>query len=194
MTSRLSTDSLLLGLGLVLVLAVGSQLVARRLRLPAIVVLLPVGFIAGIVTRDVQPEDLLGPLYQPFVSVAVGVILFEAGLRLSFRDVTPRTRAPVLRLVSIGLLVTWLAVAGLVALLFSSLGQDLPFLIGAILVVSGPTVVLPLLAYIRPARDVRSVLKWEGVLIDPLGALLGVVIFQVASTGGANGCTSARCS
>ncbi len=60
-------------------------------------------------------------------------------------------------------------------------------MIGAILVVSGPTVVLPLLAYIRPARDVRSVLKWEGVLIDPLGALLGVVIFQLAQTGGSGG-------
>ncbi len=67
------------------------------------------------------------------------------------------------------------------------MGADVPLLIGAILVVSGPTVVLPLLAYIRPLRDVRSVLKWEGVLIDPLGALLGVVVFQIARTGGANG-------
>ena len=63
------------------------------------------------------------------------------------------------------------------------MGADVPLLIGAILVVSGPTVVLPLLAYIRPLRDVRSVLKWEGVLVDPLGALLGVVVFQIARTG-----------
>ncbi len=62
------------------------------MRLPAIVVLLPVGFVAGILTEDVHPNDLLGALYQPFVSVAVGVILFETGLRLSFRDVTPRIR------------------------------------------------------------------------------------------------------
>lgn len=183
----MSTNSLLLGIGLVLVLAVGSQLVARSLRLPAIVVLLPVGFIAGILTDDVHPSDLLGSLFQPFVSVAVGVILFEAGLRLSFRDVTPRIRPVVIRLVSVGLVLTWLAVAGATALLFGGLGSDVPLLIGAILVVSGPTVVLPLLAYIRPTRDVRSVLKWEGVLIDPLGALLGVIVFQIARTGGSSG-------
>ncbi len=187
MTSALSANDLLLGLGLVLVLAVGSQLLARVLALPAIVVLLPVGFIAGILTKDVRPSDLLGALYQPFVSVAVGVILFEAGLRLSFRDVTPRVRPVVARLVSVGALFTWLAITAAVALLFSGLGSDVPLLIGAILVVSGPTVVLPLLAFIRPARDVRSVLKWEGVVIDPLGALLGVVVFQVAQTGGASG-------
>ncbi len=187
MTASLSTNDLLLGVGLVLVLAVGSQLLAKGLRLPAIVVLLPVGFVAGVLTKDVQPGDLLGSLYQPFVSVAVGVILFEAGLRLSFRDVTPRIRPAVVRLVSLGLVITWLAVTATAAVLFSGLGADVPFLIGAILVVSGPTVVLPLLAYIRPARDVRSVLKWEGVLIDPLGALLGVVVFQLARTGGSSG-------
>ena len=71
----MSTDDLLAGLGLVVVLAVGSQLLARRARLPAIVVLLPVGFVAGIATDDVHPDVLLGALYQPFVSVAVGVIL-----------------------------------------------------------------------------------------------------------------------
>jgi NhaP-type Na+/H+ or K+/H+ antiporter len=187
MAAALSTNDLLLGIGLVLVLAVGAQLVSKVVRLPAIVVLLPVGFVAGILTKDVQPNYLLGPLYQPFVSVAVGVILFEAGLRLSFRDVTPRIRPVVVRLVSLGLLVTWLGVTGASALLFGGLGTDVPFLIGAILVVSGPTVVLPLLAFIRPVRDVRSVLKWEGVLIDPLGALLSVVVFQVVQTGGSSG-------
>ena len=187
MTAVLSTNDLLLGIGLVLGLAVGSQLVAKFVRLPAIVVLLPVGFVAGILTNDVEPSYLLGPLYQPFVSVAVGVILFEAGLRLSFRDVTPRIRPVVARLVSVGVLLTWLGVTGAVALLFGGLRAGVAFLIGAILVVSGPTVVLPLLAYIRPMRDVRSVLKWEGVLIDPLGALLAVVVFQVVQTGGSSG-------
>lgn len=75
--ATLSTNDLLLGIGLVLALAVGSQLLAKLLRLPAIVVLLPVGFVAGILTEDVRPSALLGARYQPFVSVAVGVILFE---------------------------------------------------------------------------------------------------------------------
>ena len=106
----MSTDDILLGLGLVLVLAVSSQLLARRLRVPAIVLLLPVGFLAGIATEDVQPDNLLGALYQPFVSVAVGIILFDAGLGLSFGEVAPGVRKVVARLVAGGVVVTWAGV------------------------------------------------------------------------------------
>jgi NhaP-type Na+/H+ or K+/H+ antiporter len=176
----MSTDDLLLGLGLVLVLAVGSQLAARLARLPAIVVLLPVGFVAGIATSGVQPDRLLGDLFQPFVSIAVGIILFEAGLRLSFAGVAPSARRLVIRLVGIGALVTWLGVAVAVALIFDGFDAGVAWLTGAILVVSGPTVVLPLLAYTRPRREVRSLLTWEGVLVDPVGALLGVLVFHAA--------------
>jgi NhaP-type Na+/H+ or K+/H+ antiporter len=182
-TDLMSTDDLLLGLGLVLVLAVGSQLAARLARLPAIVVLLPVGFVAGIATADVHPDRLLGDLFQPFVSIAVGIILFEAGLGLSLAGVAPSARRLVLRLVAIGALVSWLGVAAAVALLFGGFDASVAWLIGAILVVSGPTVVLPLLAYIRPTRAVRSLLTWEGVLVDPVGALLGVLVFHAATSG-----------
>ena len=180
----MTTDDVLLGLGLVVVLAVGGRLVASRLRLPAIVVLLPLGFVAGALTDTVHPDELLGQLYQPFVSVAVGVILFEAGLRLSFADVGVELRQFVARLVVIGVLVTWGAVAVAAALLFDGLGDGVPLLIGAILVVSGPTVVLPLLAFVRPARNVRSLLMWEGVLIDPVGAILGVLVFHAVLAAG----------
>src|SRR5262245_20271004 len=179
----MTTDDVLLGLGLVLVLAVGPQLLARRLRLPAIVVLLPAGFIAGAVTDDVHPDDLLGALYQPLVSLAVGVILFEAGLRLSYGEVAPGIRSVVARLVLGGGLVTWLGITAAVVLLFDGVDRGAAFLIGAILVVSGPTVVLPLLAFIRPTRRVRTLLKWEGVLVDPIGALLGVLVFTAVSSG-----------
>jgi NhaP-type Na+/H+ or K+/H+ antiporter len=180
---RVSTDDVLLGLGLILVLAVGAQLAARLLRLPAIVVLLPAGFLAGIATDVVHPDELLGDLYQPFVSIAVGVILFEAGLRLSFAGIAPDVRRLVVRLVAVGVLVTWLAVAAAAALLFDGMDARVALLIGAILVVSGPTVVLPLLAFVRPSGAVRSLLTWEGVLVDPVGALLGVLVFHAASTG-----------
>jgi NhaP-type Na+/H+ or K+/H+ antiporter len=176
--SGLSTDDILLGLGLVVVLAIGSQLLARRLAIPAIVVLLPVGFIAGIATEDVQPDQLLGALYQPFVSLAVGVILFEAGLRLTFREVAVGVHKVLVRLLAAGVVVTWVGVAVTVALLFDDMDRGVAWLIGAILVVSGPTVVLPLLAFIRPARTVRTLLKWEGTLVDPIGALLGIVVFH----------------
>ena len=173
---------LLAGLGLVLVLAVGAQMAARLARLPAIVVLLPVGFVAGILTDDVHPDQLLGNLYQPFVSIAVGVVLFEAGLRLSLAAVTRSARVLVVRLVAIGVLVTWLGVAAATTLLFDDVDAKVAWLIGAILVVSGPTVVLPLIAHIRPTDNVRSLLTWEGVLVNPVGALLGVLVFHAASS------------
>jgi NhaP-type Na+/H+ or K+/H+ antiporter len=181
----MSSDDVLLGLGLVLGLAVAAQLAARHLRLPAIVVLLPAGFLAGAATDVVQPDRLLGQLYQPFVSIAVGVILFEAGLRLSFGAIAPGARVLVARLVGVGVLVTWLAVGGVCAVLFGGIDTRVALLIGAILVVSGPTVVLPLLAFVRPQREVRSLLTWEGVLVDPVGALLGVLVFHAAVTGSA---------
>jgi NhaP-type Na+/H+ or K+/H+ antiporter len=178
-----SSDDVLLGLGLVLTLAVGAQLVARLLRLPAIVVLLPAGFIAGTITDVVDPNRLLGDLYQPFVSIAVGVILFEAGLRLSIGSVAADAHKLVARLVLIGALVTWLGVTAATDLLVGGLDFRVALLIGAILVVSGPTVVLPLLSFVRPERRVRAPLTWEGVLVDPVGALLGVVVFHAAASG-----------
>jgi NhaP-type Na+/H+ or K+/H+ antiporter len=179
----MSTDDVLLGLGLVLTLAVGAQLAARLVRLPAIVLLLPAGFIAGAATDVVHPDRLLGDLYQPFVSIAVGVILFEAGLRLSFGSVAADARRLVVRLVVVGGLVTWLGIAAASHLLVGGLDSRVALLIGAILVVSGPTVVLPLLSFVRPERQVRSLLTWEGVLVDPVGALLGVLVFHAAASG-----------
>src|SRR5262249_21750277 len=155
-------------------LAVGSQLAARVLGVPGLVILLPAGFVAGVATTDVHPDNLLGALYQPFVSIAVGVILFEAGLRLSLDEVeSSGVRNVVARLVIGGAAITWLAITATVALLYNGMDTGAAFLIGAILVVSGPTVVLPLLAFIRPAGSVRALLKWEGTLVDPIGALLG---------------------
>jgi NhaP-type Na+/H+ or K+/H+ antiporter len=183
----MSSDDVLLGLGLVIVLAVSSQLLAARVRIPAIVLLLPAGFVAGAATDVVDPDRLLGDLYQPFVSIAVGVILFEAGLRLSLHDVPRDVRRTVLRMVVVGGLVTWAAIAAAAALLFDGIGTGVALLIGAVLVVSGPTVVLPLLAFVRPAHKVRTALMWEGVIVDPIGALLGVIVFGAVRSAGSGG-------
>src|SRR5262249_35012459 len=120
----------------------------------------------------------LGDLYQPFVSLAVGIVLFEAGLRLSFDEIAPRVRGLVGRLILAGVVVTLALVPLTVQALFGGMSRDIALLIGAILIVSGPTVVLPLLGFIRPAREVRTLLKWEGVLVDPVGAIIGVLVFQ----------------
>ena len=180
----LSQNDILLGLGLVIVLAIGSRVVAQRLRIPAIVLLLPVGFAAGAATADVRPDALLGSLFQPFVSLGVGLILFEAGLRLDLRELEGSVRRVVVRLVAIGTPLTLAAVAVACKLIFG-LDWGISLVLGAILVVSGPTVVLPLLAFIRPSDRVRSVLKWEGTLIDPIGALLGVIALHAVLQGAA---------
>src|SRR5262245_53894936 len=165
-----------------IVLAIGCQLIADRLRIPAIVLLLPVGFIAGAITDDINPNDLFGATFQPLVSLGVGLILFEAGLRLDWSEVRGGAHKVVIRLISIGVILTLAGIAAASKLIFG-LDWGVCLVIGAILVVSGPTVVLPLLAFVRPTRAVRSVLKWEGTLIDPIGALLGVAAFTAVKAG-----------
>jgi NhaP-type Na+/H+ or K+/H+ antiporter len=172
-----STNQLLIGLGLTVVLAVGSQLLASRLRIPALIVLLPVGFAAGALTSDVNPNKLLGPVFQPMVSLAVAVILYDAGLGLDLRKLKGHTRRVVWRLIALGVPVT-LAFATCIALLVLGMPEQAALMTGAILVVSGPTVVGPLLAFVRPSERVQRILAWEGSLIDPVGAILGAVIFH----------------
>jgi NhaP-type Na+/H+ or K+/H+ antiporter len=178
-----TTNQLLIGLSLTVVLAVGSQVLASRLRIPALIVLLPVGFAAGALTSDVNPDKLLGPAFQPLVSLAVAVILYDAGLGLELRKLTGHTRRVVWRLIALGVPLT-LAFATCLALLLLGMPEQAALMLGAILVVSGPTVVGPMLAFVRPSERVQRILAWEGSLIDPVGAILGAVIFHgiVAST------------
>ena len=178
----MSTDQVLTGLALIVVLAVGSQLLAGRLRIPALIILLPAGFTAGALTSDVNPANLLGPAFQPLVSLAVAVILYDAGLGLDLSKLTGHTRRVVVRLIALGVPVTWLIGAACAAPLLGMSGGA-AIELGAILVVSGPTVVGPLLAFVRPSERLRRVLAWEGSLIDPVGATLGAVVFHAVLAG-----------
>ena len=173
----MTTDQILLGVGLILVLAVGSQVLASRLRIPAIIILLPAGFIAGALTSDVNPQKLLGAAFEPLVSLAVAVILYDAGLALDLAKLRGHTRRVVRRLVSRGVVVTW-AFGAVFAGLLLGMSAGAALMTGAILVVSGPTVVGPLLRFIRPAPRLQQVLAWEGSLIDPVGGILGAVVFH----------------
>ena len=179
----MSTDQVLAGIGLILLLAVGSQVLASRLRIPALIVLLPAGFTAGALTSDVNPERLLGPAFQPLVSLAVAVILYDSGLALEWGKVRGRARRVVSRLIIVGVPVTWVFGA-----VFGKLLLGLPtgtaVMLGAILVVSGPTVVGPLLAFIRPTERLQRILSWEGSLIDPVGGILGAVVYATVLAGG----------
>jgi NhaP-type Na+/H+ or K+/H+ antiporter len=89
-----TTNQILIGVGLILALAAGSQVLAKCLRIPAIIVLLPAGFVAGALTSDVNPQDLLGPAFEPLVSLSVAVILYDAGLSLDLRKLKGHTRGP----------------------------------------------------------------------------------------------------
>jgi NhaP-type Na+/H+ or K+/H+ antiporter len=178
-----TTDQILIGVGLILALAAGSQVLANRLRIPAIIVLLPAGFVAGALTSDVNPQDLLGPAFEPLVSLSVAVILYDAGLSLDMRKLKGHTRKVVIRLIVLGVLITWVIAASLAAPLLG-MSRGAAVMLGIILVVSGPTVVGPLLNFVRPAERLQQVLIWEGSLIDPVGGILGALVFHavIAST------------
>ena len=166
----------LLALGSIVTLGVGAQWLASRLGIPSILCLLVVGLLAGPVAGLVDPDALLGDLLSPLVSLLVAVILFEGGLNLRVSEVRG-VRKVVRRLISVGVLLTWV-LTSVAAYFLLGLGVQVSVLLGAILVVSGPTVVLPLLEHARPVERVNSVLKWEGILVDPIGAILAVLVFQ----------------
>jgi NhaP-type Na+/H+ or K+/H+ antiporter len=169
-------EELLLGIGIIIVLGITAQWLAWRFRLPSILLLLLFGFLAGPVTHLLDPEELLGELLFPFVSVSVAIILFEGGLSLRRSEI--KTTGHVIRnLVTVGAAVTWVIAAGGALLI---LGFDLPLalLFGAILVVTGPTVIIPLLKHVRPAAQISSIAKWEGIVNDPIGAILAVLVFE----------------
>ena len=179
----MTTNQILIGVGLILALAAGSQVLASRLRIPAIIVLLPAGFVAGALTSDVNPQDLLGPAFEPLVSLSVAVILYDAGLSLDMRKLKGHTRKVVIRLIVLGVLITWVLAASLAAPLLG-MSRGAAVMLGIILVVSGPTVVGPLLSFVRPTERLQQVLIWEGSLIDPVGGILGALVFHavIAST------------
>ncbi|MFF9328079.1 cation:proton antiporter [Streptomyces sp. NPDC014776] len=179
----MSEDQILLGLALTVALAVGSQILAGRLRIPALIVLLPAGFTAGALTDVVHPDRLIGEDFSALVSLSVALILYDAGLGLDLRHLKGATRKAVIRLLLFQVALTWGAVLAMTPSLFG-VPAAVATMLGVILVVSGPTVVGPLLEHVRPSDGVRRVLVWEGSLIDAVGGILGAVVFHSLLSGG----------
>ena len=177
----MTDDEILLGLALTVVLATGSQILANKLRVPALIILLPVGFAAGAMTDVIHPDRLLGPDFSAMVSLAVAVILYDAGLGLDVRKLARHTRGIVGRLLVYGVLLTFL-VTGAVAPAMFDMPLHVAAMLGMILVVSGPTVVGPILDFVRPSDKVRRILIWEGTLTDPIGAILGALTFHAVAS------------
>lgn len=153
-----------------------SQLVAHQLKLPAILFLLLTGIALGPITGVLQPDILFGELLFPIVSLSVAIILFEGALSLNFTELGEHRRT-VLRLCTIGAIVGWLVVAP-AAHYIMGLSWEMAFLFSAIVTVTGPTVVIPMIRAVRPTKNVAQILKWEGIIIDPIGALLAVLVFE----------------
>ncbi|MBK8978863.1 MAG: sodium:proton antiporter [Planctomycetes bacterium] len=163
---------------LVIGLGIAVQWIASRARLPALILLLACGFTLGPVLGVLDPDAMLGELLQPVISVAVAIVLFEGGLTLRVEEA--RRAGPVLgRLIASGLVVGFAAVTALGAAI-AGLSLPTAAVLGAILVVTGPTVILPMLRQARISMRPATLLKWEGIVNDPLGALLAVVVFQIA--------------
>ncbi len=175
----------LLQLALIGVLGAGCQWLAWQLRLPSILFLLLAGLAAGT-GGLLSPDLLLGDLLLPLVSLAVAVILFEGGLTLRLEQIR-HLSGVVCYLVTVGALCTWLLVS-LGAFWLLGVPHEVAMLFGALAVVSGPTVISPMLRAVRPITRIAALLRWEGVVIDPLGAMLAVVVFDfVVSGAGATG-------
>jgi len=176
----------LISLASIGVISLVCQWIAWRLRLPAILFLLLAGIIAGPYLGFLNPDELLGDMLFPIISLAVAVILFEGSLTLKFSELKDHGKM-VRNLLISGVLVTW--VTGTLACHFvAQLSWELSTLFGAIVVVSGPTVIMPLLRAVRPNGRIRNILKWEGIVVDPIGALLAVLVFEfILSSGQGNG-------
>lgn len=169
-------DSLLVKFALIGVIGIAAQWVAWRTGRPAIALMLGAGILVGPVLGLIVPERDIGELQEPIIKLAVAVILFEGGLSLNFRDLRDAGSA-VLRLVLIGVPVGWI-LGALAAYYGAGISWEVALLFGGILVVTGPTVIGPMLRSLPLPQRVADTLRWEGIVNDPIGALLAVAIFS----------------
>lgn len=163
-------------IALVGLLGIGAQWIAWRSGWPAIVLMLAAGFLAGPVLGLFDPREIFGDLLGPMISIGVALILFEGGLQLDFREFRKYGEG-VWRLVLIGAPVGWL-LGSLACYYIAGLVWPVAILFAGILVVTGPTVVLPLLRQANIQPRPAAILRWEAIVNDPVGALCAVIAYE----------------
>lgn len=168
---------LALQLAIIGVAGITAQWIAWRLQIPAIVLLLAVGLVFGPLTGFMNPRADFGELYTPLVSTAVAIILFEGGLTLNFREIR-ETSTAVRRIVTLAGPMIWLMTA-LAAHYIGNLSWPTAIILGGLLVITGPTVIMPLLRHAKLKNRPASILRWEAIVNDPIGALFAVIAFEV---------------
>ncbi len=189
----------------IIILGIFAQWLAWKIRFPAILPLILIGLAVGPLATlfTENGHKLIEPIYNEntktglfpgkylfnFVSLAIGIILFEGGLTLKQREIKDLGPA-ILRLITVGSIITFL-VAGLAAHFLMGLNWPIAFLFAGLIIVTGPTVIAPILQNVPLNRNVATLLKWEGILIDPVGALVAVLVFEfIRSSGGGMEVTS----
>ena len=184
-------DNYILTFAIIGILGIGAQWIGWRFNLPAIVVMAAAGILAGPVTGIIWPvgydpavaelspmETLFGDFYRPIIGVAVAVILFEGGLTLNFSEIRGIGKG-VQRLVFPGAIIAWV-LGAIAANLVGGLVWPVAILFAGVMVVTGPTVIMPLLRQSKLTSRPAKLLKWEGIVNDPLGALFAVLAYEIA--------------
>lgn len=186
----------------IIILGILAQWVAWKFKIPAILPLILIGLLVGPIAAEFLSEDgtkWIEPIWNGekglfpgdglyyFVSLAISIILFEGGLTLKRSEI--KTVGPVItKLITLGSAVTFFG-AGVLAHVIFGLSWQLSFLFSGLIIVTGPTVITPILRNIPLKKDISTVLKWEGILIDPIGALVAVLVFEFISVEGDSGFT-----
>ncbi len=185
----------------IVILGILAQWVAWKLKIPAILPLILIGLLVGPISTYLSSDGLpwLEPIWNGekglfpgeglfnFVSLAVGIILFEGGLTLK-RDEISKVGSVIGKLISLGAFITFIG-AGVAAHYSIGLDWRVSFLFAALIIVTGPTVITPILRNIPLTKDVAAVLRWEGILIDPIGALVAVLVYEFINVEGDSGFT-----
>ncbi len=185
----------------IIILGILAQWVAWKFKIPAILPLILIGLLVGPLSTFMSEDgnQWLQPIWNGekglfpgqnlfyFVSLAVGIILFEGGLTLK-RDEISKVGPVIGKLISIGAAITFIG-AGVAAYYVFGLSWRISFLFAALIIVTGPTVITPILRNIPLKKDVAAVLRWEGILIDPIGALVAVLVYEFISVEGDSGYT-----
>ncbi|HEY9649847.1 MAG TPA: sodium:proton antiporter, partial [Coleofasciculaceae cyanobacterium] len=163
---------------------ISAQVIAEYLKVPSIVFLLIFGILLGPDGLSVLHPQKLGVGLEVIVALSVAVILFEGGLSLDLRDLG-KVSGSLRNLVTLGTLITLLG-GGIAAHFLGEFPWSIAFLYAALVVVTGPTVISPLLKQVKVDRQVATILEGEGVLIDPVGAILAVVVLDTILNGDAS--------
>ena len=170
-------DSILFQIAAIVALGILSQWIAWRFRLPAIVIMSLVGLIVGPFLGFFNPKESFGEIFNPIISLAVAIILFEGSLSLDIREIKDSRKA-IFRISTIGSLIAWIA-GSFAAHYLAGISLDVAFIIGGIFIVTGPTVIMPLLRQAKLKERPATILKWEGIVVDPFGALVALFALQV---------------